>query len=319
MQTNDAQMDNLYPFVHLLPNNQLYIFANRDSILYNWQTNTAVKNFPTIPGEPRNYPSAGSSVLLPLTSDGGFSWPEILVCGGAQYGAYIGGNKGAAASKTCGRIAPLADGADWAMEDMPHQRVMGDMMLLPSRDVLIINGAANGAQGWGGASNPVTTPDLYHPEYAAGTRFTSLTGTDIPRVYHSTANLLQDGSVLIAGSNTHQFYTLTGYLPTELRIERFYPPYLGNDAPAFTKLPGNLGYGEDFTAVVEATNPTAIELNLISAPFVTHSYAMVRPLQTPTSQLVIENPDGNCFNSFHFTHQAQLSSLNWRNVNRLVV
>ncbi|XP_024400855.1 aldehyde oxidase GLOX [Physcomitrium patens] len=273
-KTNDAQQDNLYPFVHLLPNNQLFIFANRDSILYDWQSNTVVKNFPTIPGEPRNYPSAGSSVLLPLTSDGGFSWPEVLVCGGAQYGAYMGGNTAADASQTCGRIAPLADDANWAMEYMPQRRTMGDMVLLPTREVLIINGAANGAQGWGGASNPVLAPDLYKPYNAEGTRFSTLTGTDIPRVYHSTANLLQDGRILLAGSNTHQFYTLTGYLPTELRIQAYSPDYLGANPPSFTTVPGGLGYGVDFTAVVKATNPTKIELNLISAPFVTHSYAM---------------------------------------------
>lgn len=288
-QTSDAQQDNLYPFVHLLPNNQLFIFANRDSILYDWQTNTVTKTFPTIPGEPRNYPSAGSSVLLPLTSDGGFSWPEVLVCGGAQYGAYLSGNTGADASQTCGRIAPLADNAGWAMEYMPQKRTMGDMVLLPTRDVLIINGAANGAQGWGGASNPVTAPDLYKPYNAEGTRFTTLTATDIPRVYHSTANLLQDGRILIAGSNTHQFYTLYGYLPTELRLQTYNPDYLGANPPAFTTLPGGLAYGEAFTAVLTANNPTNIELNLISAPFVTHSYAMGQRLL----QLAVTKPADN--------------------------
>ncbi len=43
LQTNDAQNDNFYPFVHLLPNNLLYIFANRDSILYNWERQITVK------------------------------------------------------------------------------------------------------------------------------------------------------------------------------------------------------------------------------------------------------------------------------------
>ncbi|KAG0626134.1 hypothetical protein M758_2G105100 [Ceratodon purpureus] len=287
-QTNDAQMDNLYPFVHLLPNNQLFIFANRDSILYDWQSNTVAKNFPTIPGEPRNYPSAGSSVLLPLTAEGGFSWPEVLVCGGAQYGAYMSGNM-ADASGNCGRIAPLADGAGWAMEDLPHKRTMGDMVLLPTRDVLIINGAGNGAQGWGGASNPVQAPELYKPNNAAGTRFSTLAYTDIPRVYHSTANLLQDGRILLAGSNTHQFYTLTGNLPTELRVETFSPPYFGANPSGFTTAPGALAYGQDFTAVVKATAPTFIELNLVNAPFVTHSYAMGQRLL----QLAVTAPADN--------------------------
>ncbi|MCO5567182.1 hypothetical protein L7F22_020870 [Adiantum nelumboides] len=64
VQTNDAQYDNLYPYVHLLPDGNLYIFANRYSIILNYQTNKVIKTFPTIPGEPRNYPSAGSSVCL---------------------------------------------------------------------------------------------------------------------------------------------------------------------------------------------------------------------------------------------------------------
>ncbi|KAG0571108.1 hypothetical protein M758_6G202800 [Ceratodon purpureus] len=286
--TGDAQQDNLYPFVHLLPNNQLFIFANRDSCLFDWQTNTIVGTLPQIPGEPRNYPSAGSSVMLALSAADGFTYAEVLVCGGAQYGAYMSGNTGAPASKTCGRIAPLAAGAGWAMEDMPQARTMGDMVLLPSKQVLIINGAAAGSQGWGGASNAVTAPDLYSPYNAAGTRFQTLTGTNVPRVYHSTANLIQDGSVIVAGSNTHQFYTFTGEFPTELRVERFIPPYMGGGIQV-TAGPATLAYGAAFTVTVAANNPTTIELNLIAPPFVTHSYSMGQRLL----QLAVSAPAGD--------------------------
>jgi len=171
LQANDAQNDNMYPFVHLLPNNQLFIFANRDSCLYDWAGNKVVRDYPTIPGEPRNYPSAGSSVLLPLSANANYGNVEVLVCGGAQYGAFLAGGTGQPASQTCGRIAPLAAGAGWAMEYMPMRRLMGDMVLLPDRQVLIINGAGAGAQGWGFASNPVKTPVLYKPYNAAGGRY----------------------------------------------------------------------------------------------------------------------------------------------------
>ncbi|XP_024393312.1 aldehyde oxidase GLOX [Physcomitrium patens] len=271
-KSNDAQMDNLYPFVHLLPNNQLFIFANRDSCLYDWETNKVVRDYPTIPGEPRNYPSAGSSVLLPLSANANFGNAEVLICGGAAYGAYMN-PAGQPASQTCGRIAPLGAGAGWAMENMPQRRLMGDMILLPTREVLIINGAGGGAQGWGNAVNPVKMPVLYKPYNAAGARMQTLTASPIPRVYHSTANLLPDGRVMVAGSNTHQFYTLAGYLPTELRIETFSPPYMGANRPTFAEVPGGLKYGGGFTATVKAANPKNIELNLLSAPFVTHSYA----------------------------------------------
>jgi hypothetical protein len=107
---------------------------------------------------------------------------------------------------------------------MPIRRTMGDMINLPNGEVLIINGAQNGFQGWGKAGNPALNPVSYNP---ANGRYTVQAKTTIPRMYHSTANLLADGRVLVAGSNTHQFYTYNKAYPTELRVEAFSPPYLG--------------------------------------------------------------------------------------------
>ncbi len=142
--TDDTEQDNLYPYVFLLPDGTLYIFANRDSIIYNYLTNTVVSTFPTIPGEPRNYPSAGSAVMLPLLASNQFSVVEVLVCGGAQYGAFQNSTTTAPCSTTCGRITVTDPSPAWAMETMPMPRCMGDMILLPSQDILIINGAQAG-------------------------------------------------------------------------------------------------------------------------------------------------------------------------------
>ena len=276
VQTNDAQNDNLYPFVHLLPNNNLFIFANRDSILFNWQGNYVVRKYPTIPGEPRNYPSAGSSVMLPLIATGGFKSCEILICGGAAFGAFNNPGWMAPASNTCGRMDPLSNSPNWAMETMPQRRNMGDMVLTPLGDVLIINGAGKGSQGWGYASDPVLTPVMYYPGATAGQRFQTLAGSRIPRLYHSTANLLPDGRILVAGSNTHQFYTFTGQYPTELRIEAFSPPYLSGTRPGLV-VPGALGYGQKFSGNVNYNgNLVWVDLSMASAPFVTHSFAQVK-------------------------------------------
>lgn len=275
-QTDDSQQDNLYPFLHLLPDGNLYIFANRDSIILNYQTNTVVQTFPTIPGEPRNYPSAGSSVMLPLVADDGYSTVEVLVCGGAQYGDYLDTSEYALASETCGRITVTSSSPSWKMQTMPYPRAMGDMLILPSGDVLIINGAANGCQGWGNAKNAVPHPVLYEP---ATSTFVTQSASTIARVYHSTANLLPDGRVLIAGSNTHQYYTFTGDFPTELRLEAFSPDYLSssNDdtRPAIVSAPSNIVYNESFSVTVSISSaPTAnVELSLLSSPFTTHSFA----------------------------------------------
>ena len=52
--TVTADYENLYPFLHLLPDGNLFVFANRDSIMLDYVNDKVVKNFPTIPGEPRN-------------------------------------------------------------------------------------------------------------------------------------------------------------------------------------------------------------------------------------------------------------------------
>lgn len=215
-------VDNLYPFVSLLPDGNLWIFAARDSILLNYNTGKKVRDYPKIPGDTRNYPCAGSSTLLPLSWKNNFQEAEVLVCGGAT-GGY---NRNRPASKSCGRMMVTSPNASWAMEDMPVGRTMGDMILLPMGDVLIINGAQVGAQGWDTASNPAFQPCLYATNNATG-RFKLLAPTTIARVYHSTANLLSDGRILLAGSNTHQYYKYNNTaFPTEFRVEAFSPPYL---------------------------------------------------------------------------------------------
>jgi hypothetical protein len=90
LQTVDPSENNLYPFLHLLPDGNLFIFANTRSILFDYRHNRVVKEFPRIPGDdPRNYPSSGSSVLLPLNENNGNVVAEIMVCGGAPREGFL--------------------------------------------------------------------------------------------------------------------------------------------------------------------------------------------------------------------------------------
>jgi hypothetical protein len=74
------------------------------------------------------------------------------------------------------------------MEVMPMPRVMSDMLLLPTGEVLIINGAMNGTAGWEDAVNPVFNPVLYRPNEPDPTqKFLVLNPSKIPRMYHSSA------------------------------------------------------------------------------------------------------------------------------------
>ena len=279
--------DNLYPFVFLLPTGDVFIFANRDSVILNWNSGKVVKKLPSIPGNPRNYPSAGSAALLPLKAP--YNTVEVMVCGGAATGASETSNTAAPASATCGRIVPTAGNAKWAMENMPIRRTMGDMINVPTGEIMIINGAQNGYQGWAKARNPVLNPIKYNGDASPSKRFQVMAKTNIARVYHSTANLLSDGRILVAGSDTHQYYTYIGAFPTELRVEAFSPPYMASTfnkhRPRITKAPDYIGYNQVFEVVFTVTSRAGgVECSMLSAPFSTHSYAQgQRALKLKTS------------------------------------
>lgn len=91
--------------------------------------------------------------------------------------------------------------------------------------------------------------------------------------------MLQDGRILLAGSNPHQFYTFTGDYPTELRIEAFSPPYLSATfaylKPTISLFPLEITYGTSFTVTVSTPSAmnTTVAINLMSAPFTTHSFS----------------------------------------------
>ncbi|XP_062197365.1 aldehyde oxidase GLOX-like [Phragmites australis] len=283
--------NNLYPFLHLLPDGTVFVFANDRAVVFEPYNRAPLRRLPAVPGGvPRNYPSSGSSVLLPLRPDAP-AHAEVLVCGGAPRGAYhlaLRNNTFVPADRTCARIAPTDPDPVWAIEEMPLARVMGDMVLLPTGDVLIVNGAAAGTAGWELGREPVTRPVLYTPDAQLGARFEVLSGTTIPRMYHSAATLDTYGRVLVGGSNPHVGYVFANATyPTELSLEAFLPPYmdsrLDGARPRVLAAPAEVGYGEA-TAVrfevpargdVVAEGPAGeVRVAAVAPAFATHSFGM---------------------------------------------
>ncbi|XP_049392029.1 aldehyde oxidase GLOX1-like [Solanum stenotomum] len=290
-QTNvPKEENNLYPFVFLNVDGNLFIFANNRAILLDYTTNTVVKTYPQIPGgDPRNYPSTGSAVLLPLKNlQAQTIQAEVLICGRAPIGSYLKAaraNTFVGALNTCGRITINDPNPQWTMETMPLARTMGDMVILPNGNVLIVNGAAAGTAGWGIARNPVLSPVIYRPDNPSGSRFEVQNPNAIPRMYHSTAVLLRDGRVLVGGSNPNELYNFTRVLfPTDLSLEAFSPSYLDSNStnlrpqiisPASQK---KIKYGQRvnirFTLSGSLLNTNLIKVTMVAPGFNTHSNTM---------------------------------------------
>lgn len=167
---------------------------------------------------------------------------------------------------------------------MPQGRGGVEGILLPDGTVLWLNGANLGAQGFQQASKPTLQALLYTPDKPMGQRWNTLAPSTIPRLYHSVALLLLDGTVMIAGSNpvelVQEVTDAQNPFVTEWRVENFIPPYLQGDAA--TRRPDNivlssknLKPGQTFQVSFDAKGAARrVSVVLYHGGFVTHSLHM---------------------------------------------
>jgi hypothetical protein len=238
------------------------------------------ESLPDTPGQVvRVYPASGAVAMLPLTPANNYT-PTVLLCGGqssASMSDYMWGDYSfpfadtwnIPATNDCQRITPEPqDGSSPAYvqdDDMLVGRTMGQFIILPTGKLLVINGGRNGTAGysnigvnttdastWGAmpygmslASDPVLTPAIYDPAAPAGSRWSQagLGTAKFPRLYHSSALLLPDASVLVAGSNPNVDVNLTTTFPTTYDAEIFYPSYYFLPRPVPSGIPQNISTG----------------------------------------------------------------------------
>ena len=251
--------------------------------------------------------------MLPLTPVNNYT-PTLLFCGGQHMDDYSWGNYSypfvptwnISASNDCQRITPEPiDGSSPAYvqdDSLPIGRTMGQFIALPDGTFLVINGAQYGTAGYAQstltvppeampfgeslATGPVLQPAIYNPEAPAGSRWSTanLGSSTIPRLYHSSALLLPDGSVLVAGSNPNIDVNLNTIYPTTYTAEYFYPPYFSaKTRPAPQNVPKTLSYGGNYfditipsTSYSGSTNDAAdnTKIWLIRPGFTTHAMNM---------------------------------------------
>ncbi|KAF0523439.1 galactose oxidase [Gigaspora margarita] len=303
---------NLYPIVHLMPGpkNQtfLFVFANTDSIIFDWNSGKTIKKLPRLEGPPRNYPLTASSVMLPLRHNDNYR-PQVLICGGNDKN-----NIKNPASNTCGRIdLSDFDKAEWVTEDFGGlPRVMPDGVILADGKIMFLNGAGIGTAGYSAkknqevkADNPVFTPLLYDDQQSKGNRFQKLDSSTIPRLYHSVATLIPNGKVFIAGSSPQSAIVLEGVkFPTEFRIELFSPPYLSlnqaraniksvNGSEKINQGPIDVFYDNPMEVTVDIPdNQPEFTAAIVHYGFITHSVHMSQRYVTCQIQNVTAKDNG---------------------------
>ncbi|KAE9394094.1 copper radical oxidase [Gymnopus androsaceus JB14] len=284
----DTLNSNLFPIAFVLPDGTIFVAANNDAMIYDWKTNTE-RRLPSIPNGVRvTYPMAGTGLLLPLSSDNGYT-PEVLLCGGSTVDDKKPGYEISSqdpASDQCSRMVLNDEGikAGWSVEHMPEARLMPDAVLLPTGQIVVVNGAGSGISGYSNvpdpvgmsnAANPVLTPSVYDPTAPAGSRFSSegMPMSNIPRMYHSIATLTPNGDIMIAGSNPNLDRSEIAY-GTEYRVEWLSPPYMQSGRPRMEVHKTSIGFGEAFCVELpelENIQLDEIRVALMDLGFVTHA------------------------------------------------
>ena len=242
----------LYPWLHLLPNGTVFYSGSTPYSMFfdpsaanaavpgsGWTTGPT-----TFYGRDRVY---GYSVLLPLLPSNSYA-PRVMILGGCSPTA-------TASTEIIDLSKPTPA---WASSgNMPSgPRVHGNAVLLPNGKVLALGGSVQ----FEDVNTATLGADLYDP--ATGS-WSSAGTCSFPRLYHSTAILLPDATVVSAGSNPER----DAYEP---HIEIYSPAYLfttdanGNTIyamrPTIQSAPASIGYG---SGTFQVLTPDALNINSV--------------------------------------------------------
>jgi hypothetical protein len=289
---SDTLPVNLYPLTWLLPSGKLFMQAARKTIIYDYKTKETT-DLPDMPIATRVYPASAATVMLPLSSANGWQ-PTLLFCGGSateRWGDDVGPGYNVTAvqaDNSCYRITPEGtnnpryEQDDWMFEG----RSMGEFVLMPDGNIWMGNGVAMGTAGYGDfnysvgesyGQDPIYMPAIYRPYNEPGQRWdrTGLEASPNERMYHSTAILLPDSSILISGSNPNKDFTNNQWR-SRTDVERWYPSYYNEPRPTFSGMPETFSYGGDYfnitlNGTVDAAAANTTRVTLIRGGFHTHA------------------------------------------------
>jgi hypothetical protein len=151
-------------------------------------------------------------------------------------------------------------------------RFMGDAVLLPDGNVLVVNGAGRGAADC--STEAVMQAELFDSENES---WTTLAKINRRRMYHSCAILLPDASAVISGNTRHWN---PDNAVEEGALEIFSPPYLfQKERPQIRNVPGSLSYNTTLQ-ISHSPSPNVDRVSLMRPSSNTHTNNMEQRLVT---------------------------------------
>jgi hypothetical protein len=227
----------VYPYLHVLSNGLVFRSGPDDQT----ETYDPASNRWTLVA-PRNVHGRyeAPSVMLPPNPN------RIMVMGGHNF-------RSGQPVNSAEMIDLSAPTPRWTnLPPMNFRRMEFNAVILPNGKIFVVGGRSD----YDDTPSPVLTPEIFDPQSLT---WDMVAPHQTPRRYHSTAILLPDARVLVAGGD---------YQPSG---EIYSPPYLFQGSrPVIRSAPRVIQYGETFNIELTSTTPSN-RVALIRFSSVTHS------------------------------------------------
>ena len=235
----------LYPWMHLAPTGKVFNSGPRGTTRYldtrgtgRWTT-VGSTNF----GDRHQY--EGTSVM--------YEPGKVMIVGG--------GNPATASAEVINlsEVSPR-----WRYtSSMTYPRRYLNATILPDGKILVTGGSRSSA--FSDPSGAVYNAEMWDP---ATESWSTMAAMSTSRLYHSTALLLPDGRVLLAGGGGDG----AGGDVDHYNGQYYFPPYLFRGArPSISSVPATVGYGGPF-AVVTPDAGAITQVTLVRLSSVTHEF-----------------------------------------------
>ena len=241
-----------YPFMFVLPDGRVLAAGSAEAKMGTYVLNTATQTWSVV--DPTVLDAGSAVEYLP---------GKIMKAGGSYLSAPPDNGGGTPSAATTYVIDMNQSSPVWRQTgSMANKRTHLNLTVLPDDSVL----ATGGSSDIGGVNpaNAVYAAEMWN---ATTQTWTTMASEAAPRLYHSSALLLPDGTVLAAGGGHNYYNNLAEY-----SSEIYSPPYLFKGArPTIASSPTDLSYGSSFfVGTPDATNIASV--SIIENGSVTHAF-----------------------------------------------